>query len=213
MLAEKKKAESEKATQVTLQDLLREKLESNLAQLCIIGLVLIDFLSIQLLLYYGIFYPVSSNSFASTLSSNDSGFWLTFASVSIIANIIYLLEMLIRIYAWGLAFFASISHWFDLILVLAVLPLKLALPANISLIVQSMILLRLWRVLFILDAMQKRSHEEINDMIANVTAEKDKLLALEKSKVSQLEARLTSSNSKLEKLLGERPVSKPINMF
>jgi hypothetical protein len=196
--------------------------ESSISHWIVISLVFIDFLVNQALLLSVLFTGFQDVSYISTLNLNSSALWITLSSISIAINTIFLLELFVRVYGyfyfkikkcrWEWEFFTDAFNVFDSLVILALIPLKLTLSVKLVFVTNVIVLLRLGRIYKLVQEMKFKHYNDLQLKLDSVLRDKENLWIMERNKANQLEELLEVANSKLEKLLGERPVEKPLKL-
>ncbi|KAI9199218.1 uncharacterized protein BJ171DRAFT_519216 [Polychytrium aggregatum] len=191
---------------------LYRAIESRRATYIILSLVMADYVICQTDLFLSLYdqsHPaLDSRSPAAINLYTDAQQWtiirIVFFSVSMVLKSLFVLELAVRI--WGATprkYFAQIFNWLDLILVVAPLVLKAALPLRESLIASLFVIFRFWRLNPLLADHKNDIYVSHSAEIENVRTHYSSLLRHEKQKVQELSSSLDSANDKLRRLMGE----------
>lgn len=185
--------------------LSRRRFETPNAQLISCGFSILSFLLNQALLYYVLLdnkFDVLPIVFASTIGTNGP-LWMTLSVISIVIECCFLIELGLRIWAWGPLDFAM-NGWnvFDALIILTLLPLKLSLPTDLSLVTGGIVILRCWRLRRYTHKCVQKERRSGERLMRDVVKEANEKIAKEKSVSASYFFKLNTATSKLNKLLG-----------
>ncbi|XP_028411794.1 voltage-gated hydrogen channel 1-like [Dendronephthya gigantea] len=165
---------------------LRKKLHSHRFQMVIIGLVALDFLIVlvQLLMDIEVIRGVHHDHLAIEI--------LHYTSIVILG--LFLIEIVVKLYAFGLDFFHHKLEVFDAIVVIVSFSLDIAYSGNMDAwdAVGLLVLLRLWRVVRI-----------VNGIVLSVKIEMDEKIHRLKEEMSEIETELEHYKNRCKEQEGQ----------
>jgi uncharacterized membrane protein len=135
-------------------------------------------------------------------ANGASIYWLVLSWLSLAVESYFVLDWIVRVFAWGTRFLTSFWNFFDSLIVLGLVPAKLLLPTRLTLIVAIAVLLRTWRICRAIKYIRRADKEASDFIIMEVIKERDARLEEERERAAIERARLSMANHKLEKLLG-----------
>jgi hypothetical protein len=183
----------------------RRIVESPNAQLISCGFSILDLILNHALLYYAVLdekFDILPRVFASTIGSNGP-LWMSLSIISLVIESGFLFELGVRMWAWG-PFEFLMNGWnvFDALIVISLLPLKLSLRTDLSLVTGCIVILRCWRLRRYTQKCVKKERRTGERMMRDVVKDANEKIAKEKSIAASYFFKLNTATSKLNKLLG-----------
>ncbi|KAI8827032.1 uncharacterized protein EV422DRAFT_512401 [Fimicolochytrium jonesii] len=188
-------------------------LETRKAHTIVLGLVVLDFLISLAALYEALYDPASPSALdphlnvTKTLHTSRAGFTgarVFLFAASLLIRTAFLIEIIFRLLATGASTYLRLPYnIFDALIVLLAFFLHMTLPAREALIVNPIILCRLWRVIFWVRCFERELSARFERDVTNMRRTCDIEMGQVVDRNRELEKKLTVNGEKMRVLLGD----------